>query len=281
MNFFTKKKKMNDDGELGDGDYVLPIYDDGRSERGEEEEDPIIPWLEEREPTHSRCDWRRGNDCANEFFSGTLGCQDHRMAPTPNALMRRKVRLGVLMQTFVLFILFGFFHYLGGKKHLERFGPQDDFIIMDVVIDTWAKYNTLLLVIAITEVVMVIVKQVASPIIKFNVYNPDKPVIEWIKRFELQMICDANNLQELLIELILLMLFLSKLDILLFGVTVRFITRHFTVDYLLAGKQFVVETSRQLDLENTGRQFAMEMNRHLDLFPTEKQQEQFVDTNIR
>ena len=156
----------------------------------------------------------------------------------------RKLECAAVAELFVLVMLYCFFHFLGGHEHFMCLGPDADFIIFKTPIDTWAKYIALMIMIVITETIMVVIDQIASPIIKFNIYNPHVNRIEWIRQSKFQFLYDVLNTFKMFIELILIMMFLIKFDIMLLGVIVRSITRHFTSQYQMSLKYF--------DLDNNG-----------------------------
>ena len=67
------------------------------------------------------------------------------------------------------------------SKYL-RWGPQDDLIIISVAIDDYTRYCMLLFCIMIIKVSDVLIGEIANPIIGFNIYNPDKKLLQISKR---------------------------------------------------------------------------------------------------
>lgn len=174
-----------------------------------------------------------------EPFGGEADTEgEKKVVVTRSFTHAEKLRFSTAAKLAVLVMLYAFFHSQGGQRHIENFGPQDDFVVLDVVINTWPKYMAIMMIVAVTEVVMVLDKQIAAPIIKFYVYNPHVDKIEWMLRGELEFLCNSTSSMEMLIELIVLMMMLTKLDILLFGVFVRMATRIFTIHYQTSSKQF-------------------------------------------
>ena len=60
----------------------------------------------------------------------------------------------------------------GEQNGYFSFGPNDSFIVLGVVIDTWTRYFVLLGLLTVVWVKDLIVQEFALPILNFSVYNP-------------------------------------------------------------------------------------------------------------
>lgn len=120
-----------------------------------------------------------------------------------------------------------------------KFGPQHTLTILGVTIDTWPRYIILQLLICCFQATDVIVNEFASPILGFNIYNPDKKVITEFTKFQLQLYCQSlwfvNNLKSAL----MLMVSISQFDIAVSKVFYSEITSIFTIRTLINGKTFL------------------------------------------
>jgi hypothetical protein len=81
---------------------------------------------------------------------------------------------GSSVLTVVSMVLAGVFAGSGGWFAV---GPSERLVVAGVVIDSAAKYWTVVLVIVANASLDMILKEFAGPILGFNVYNPDKRVI--------------------------------------------------------------------------------------------------------
>jgi len=120
-----------------------------------------------------------------------------------------------------------------------RFGPQDDLILISVKINTWLKWWMTFLCIGVLKIGEVIVNEIGSPILGFNVYNPDKKVITDFTKNELNLITNAmwfvNNMRSILTVVISI----TQFDLAFMSVIVSELTSIYTVRILLNEKEFV------------------------------------------
>ena len=120
-----------------------------------------------------------------------------------------------------------------------RYGPSDSLIVISVKINTWTKWWFLILFIGLIKAGDVIVNEIGSPILGFNVYNPDKKVITEFTKNELNVITNSmwfiNNFKGILLAVITV----TQFDIALIGVIISETVSIFTVRHLLNGKKFI------------------------------------------
>lgn len=117
-------------------------------------------------------------------------------------------------------------------------GPNKSLVVISVHIDSWTKYNLLLLLVMFINISKVVIEEVALPILGFNIYNPDKKIITEFTKFQLQFYGNAMYTISSIRQVFLLMLNISQIDIALFNVIICEIASIFTIRMLLNEKQF-------------------------------------------
>lgn len=119
-----------------------------------------------------------------------------------------------------------------------KYGPQPTLIVLGVAINTWQRYALLQCLICTFQVTDVVVNEFASPILGFNIYNPDKNVITDFTKLQLQFYCQSlwfiNNLKSAL----MLLVTISQLDIAISKVIYAEIASVFTIRALINKKKF-------------------------------------------
>lgn len=152
-----------------------------------------------------------------------------------NKKLKICVLSNLLLLSFVISIILGF---KDDNSTYLRWGPQDDLIIISVAINNMTKYFLLLGIIAIIKISDVVIAEIASPIIGFNIYNPDKKVITDFTKNELQFYGNSMYLIDAIKAVLLIMVNISQIDIALWGVFVSETTSLFTIRMLLNEKEF-------------------------------------------
>ena len=66
-----------------------------------------------------------------------------------------------------------------------KYGPNDDLDILGIKINTIDKYLYLQLFLCFVEISRAWTNEIASPILGFNIYNPDKKIIKEFTKNEL------------------------------------------------------------------------------------------------
>ena len=149
----------------------------------------------------------------------------------------------LLLLSFVISIILLF---KDDKSTYLRWGPQDDLIIISVAINNMTKYFMLLGIIAIIKISDVVIAEIASPIIGFNIYNPVKKVITDFTKNELQFYGNSMYLIDAIKAVLLIMVNISQIDIALWGVIVSESTSLFTIRMLLNEKEFKLNNESEL-----------------------------------
>jgi len=133
-----------------------------------------------------------------------------------------------------------------------KFGPQSSLIVLGVTINTWNRYVILQMLICVFQITDVVVNEFASPILGFNIYNPDKKTITDFTKLQLQVYCQSmwfiNNLKSAL----MLLVTISQLDIAISKVVYAEIASVFTIRALINKKEFRTKLSEtRNDLEES------------------------------
>ena len=127
-----------------------------------------------------------------------------------------------------------------------RYGPSSELLVISVVVDTWAKYTAVIGILGLVNICEVIVYELGSPVLGFNVYNPDKKVIDDFTRLELQVLANLMFATSSVRAVFILIVNVTQLDLALIGVLVKEATSLVTIRILLNEKEFTQEQSQQL-----------------------------------
>lgn len=153
--------------------------------------------------------------------------------------INKKLKICVLSNLLLLaFVVTLILIFRDDNSTYLRWGPQQDLIIISVAINNMTKYFLLLGVIAIIKISDVVIAEIASPIIGFNIYNPDKKIITEFTKNELQFYGNSMYLINAIKAVLLIMVNISQIDIALWGVFVSETTSLFTIRMLLNEKEF-------------------------------------------
>ena len=159
-----------------------------------------------------------------------------------------KLRICLVCNFFLLLFVTGIILiFRDDESKYLRVGPQDDLMIISVVVNDYTKYCFLLLVIAIVKISDVLIQEIGSPIIGFNIYNPDKKVIKEFTKNELQFYGNSMYLINAIKAVLLIMVSISQIDIALWGVFVSETASIFTIRMLLNEKKFLKEGDELTD----------------------------------
>ena len=161
--------------------------------------------------------------------------------------INRKLKICVFSNLLLLsFVISIILLFKDDKSTYLRWGPQDDLIIISVAINNMTKYFMLLGIIAIIKISDVVIAEIASPIIGFNIYNPDKKVITEFTKNELQFYGNSMYLIDAIKAVLLIMVNISQIDIALWGVLISETTSLFTIRMLLNEKEFKLNNDTEL-----------------------------------
>ena len=112
-------------------------------------------------------------------------------------------------------------------------------IVISIKIDTYYKYIGLLMLISIINISKVIIDSVGTPIIDWNIFNPDKIQIIDFSKNELIIYSNLFYLFSGLRALFTVLISITQFDIALYGVLVEQFAGYFIIKYLLDEKEFV------------------------------------------
>lgn len=138
-----------------------------------------------------------------------------------------------------------------------KIGPNDNLSIMSVKINTNARYLLLQILLAFVEIIRVIVNEIASPILGFNIYNPDKKVITEFSKNELQIMANCMWFINNLISALSIMVTISQVDIAILRVIYADLTSVYTIRMLLNEKEFIKEYE---EVNNFDSEYSVENN---------------------
>jgi len=112
-------------------------------------------------------------------------------------------------------------------------------VVISVKIDNYFKYIGLLIVITIINVSKIIIDSVGTPIIDWNIFNPDKIKIMDFNKNELLIYSNLFYLFSGLRGLFTILISITQFDIALYSVLVEQIASFLIINYLLEEKEFI------------------------------------------
>jgi len=152
--------------------------------------------------------------------------------------------------TMILVLIFVCIFRDDSSKYF-RFGPNEDLIVISILINTWNKWVGLILFIGIIKSCDVLVNELGSPILGFRIYNPDKKVIDDFTKNELNFLANAMWFTNSFRSVLMVVVNITQFDIALSGMIMSEIISIFTVRHLLNTKKFVKGKSENKS-ENDG-----------------------------
>ena len=146
---------------------------------------------------------------------------------------------------FINFLLFIFIVItvviFNNNNNYFKYGPNDDLDILGIKINTIDKYLYLQLFLCFVEISRAWTNEIASPILGFNIYNPDKKIIKEFTKNELQLLANIMWLINSLTNALFILITISQIDIAILRILYSEITTIFTIRLLLNDKTFIVE----------------------------------------
>jgi len=119
-----------------------------------------------------------------------------------------------------------------------QFGPNDNLNIMGYVVNSWKKYFLLQVFLAVVQGTDVAVNEIVSPILQFNIYNPDKKKITEFSRPELQVYANIHYMINAMRGAVMVIVTISQFDVAILQVLYGQIVSFFTIRLLLNEKKF-------------------------------------------
>ena len=132
-----------------------------------------------------------------------------------------------------------------------RFGPNEDLIVISILIDTWSKWVGLLIFIGIIKSCDVLVNELGSPILGFRIYNPDKKIIDDFTKNELNFLANAMWFTNSFRSVFMTVVNITQIDIALCGMIMSEIISIFTVRHLLNTKKFIKKSKNSANDEDS------------------------------
>ena len=161
---------------------------------------------------------------------------------------KRQVQLCLILNGLLLATVGVLIFLYDSKSNYFRFGPQEDLVVISVKIDTYQKYFILLGLITIINIVKVLVEDIATPILTFNIYNPNANIIDGdFTRTELRILASLSFLVNNLRYIFEIMLTITQIDIAIYSVFIEQLTGIYTINNLLKSKMFSKEDEILLD----------------------------------
>ena len=163
-----------------------------------------------------------------------------------------KLRYCVILN-FILFfiILFVILICKDNNNYYMTYGPNDNLYVLSIKINTHQKYIFLQFFLLFVEFSRVFTNEIASPILGFNIYNPDKKVITEFTKNELQLLANMMWLINSLTNSLFVMITISQIDIAILRTIYSEFTTIITIRMLLNEKKFIYEDNVDpIELDN-------------------------------
>ena len=153
-----------------------------------------------------------------------------------------KLRYCVILNfTLFFIILFVILICKDNNNYYMTYGPNDNLYILSIKINTQQKYIFLQFFLLFVEFSRVFTNEIASPILGFNIYNPDKKIITEFTKNELQLLANMMWLINSLTNSLFVMITISQIDIAILRTIYSEITTIITIRMLLNEKKFIYE----------------------------------------
>ncbi len=119
-----------------------------------------------------------------------------------------------------------------------RLGPNEEFIVISVKINTHTRYFILLFLISLVKITKVVIEEIGNPIMDFSIYNPDKKIITEFTKNQLFIISNTMYLISSIRYVFEIMITVTQIDIALFSVVAVAGAGLISTRYLLNEKTF-------------------------------------------
>ena len=166
-------------------------------------------------------------------------------------IMKNNYRLRYcVFVNFLLFliILLVMITYKDDNNYYLMYGPNDNLYVLSIKINTIQKYVYLQLFLCFVEISRVFTNEIATPILGFNIYNPDKKFITEFTKNELQLLANVMWLINSLTNALFVLITISQFDIAILRIIYSEITTIFTIRLLLNEKEFTNEKNSNYDV---------------------------------
>jgi len=155
-----------------------------------------------------------------------------------------KLRYCVILNLILfLIILFVVMICKDNNNYYMTYGPNENLYVLSIKINTPQKYIFLQFFLLFVEFSRVFTNEIASPILGFNIYNPDKKIITEFTKNELQLLANMMWLINSLTGAIFVMITISQIDIAILRTVYSEMTTIITIRMLLNEKKFICENN--------------------------------------
>jgi hypothetical protein len=149
-----------------------------------------------------------------------------------------KIRMCLCLNVFLLcFIATCIITFASDSKYF-RIGPNEDFVLISVKIDTYNRYVFLLFLIACNNCIKVLISELGEPVLVFNVYNPDKKIITEFTKCQLLFYANSMFFIGNTRRVFEVMITITQIDIAIFSIVVEQLVSICTVCFLVNEKIF-------------------------------------------
>ena len=153
---------------------------------------------------------------------------------------RIKLKYCVIMNCFIfIMILITIINCNDPNSSYLNYGPNDNLYVLSIKINDKSKYIKLQVFLFLIECSRVFINEIASPILGFNIYNPDKKVITEFSKSELQLLANVMWFINNLTNGLFVMITISQIDIAILRILYSELTTVITIRLLLNEKTFV------------------------------------------
>lgn len=150
--------------------------------------------------------------------------------------IRDRTLLCVVVNIFGLAALLTFIFGEAPHKSILQFGPSPDLFVLQVRIDSWYKYFSLILANCLSRSLDVLVNDIGSPNLGFSIYDPTKSKVFGFRKWELQLLANAMWMTNGLMSIFRMMVTVSRFDIAFIAQLASEVTSIFTIHFLLNQK---------------------------------------------
>lgn len=152
---------------------------------------------------------------------------------------RERVLICILVNILSFGGLIAFIAAEANLTDLLYFGPSKDLVILKITIDTWSKYIGLIALTVVMKCLEVIVNDIGTPDLGFNIFDSSKTTVYGFTRYELQWMTACMWIITNLSNIFKILLIVSRLDLAIIGVLAGEMTSIFTVFCLTMDKRFI------------------------------------------
>lgn len=153
----------------------------------------------------------------------------------------QKLKFCLRLNLFVIGLCVAFFIGCAEPDALQ-FGPSDDFVVLGVQINTWARYVVFNALIVLIQQALLLTEEFALPYIDFTVYNFKCVTIADFTRLGMQLMTNGIYSSKEALKYIKMMILISRPDALLFTYLAEELLSIVTVYIILGEKTFPMDS---------------------------------------